>query len=39
MKVLVTGGLGQVGSHVCELLLQRGDSVILGAAHRLDERI
>ena len=28
MKVLVTGGLGQVGSHVCELLLQRGDSVM-----------
>ena len=28
MKVLVTGGLGQVGSHVSELLLQRGDKVV-----------
>lgn len=29
MKVLVTGGCGQVGSHVVELLLKRGDSVIV----------
>ena len=28
MKVLVSGGCGQVGSHVTELLLQRGDEVI-----------
>jgi UDP-glucose 4-epimerase len=28
MKVLVTGGCGQVGSHVTELLLQRGDQVL-----------
>jgi UDP-glucose 4-epimerase len=28
MKILVTGGCGQVGSHVTELLLSRGDSVL-----------
>lgn len=28
MKVFVTGGCGQVGSHVIELLLARGDSVM-----------
>lgn len=28
MKVLISGGCGQVGSHVAELLLQRGDEVI-----------
>jgi nucleoside-diphosphate-sugar epimerase len=28
MKALVTGGCGQVGSHVAELLLARGDAVI-----------
>jgi len=27
MKVFVTGGLGQVGSHVAEMLLARGDKV------------
>jgi nucleoside-diphosphate-sugar epimerase len=27
MKVFVTGGLGQVGSHVAEMLLARGDQV------------
>lgn len=27
MKALITGGLGQVGSHVAELLLARGDEV------------
>lgn len=29
MKVLVTGGLGQFGSHVAEMLLERGDSVMV----------
>lgn len=29
MKILVTGGLGQVGSHVTEMLLDRGDSVLV----------
>jgi nucleoside-diphosphate-sugar epimerase len=29
MKALVTGGCGQVGSHVTELLLARGDSVLV----------
>ena len=28
MKVLITGGYGQVGSHLAELLLARGDTVI-----------
>lgn len=28
MKILVTGGCGQVGSHVVELLLERGDQVL-----------
>lgn len=27
MKVFITGGLGQIGSHVAELLLERGDEV------------
>ncbi len=29
MKVFVTGGLGQVGSHVTEMLLERGDKVLV----------
>ena len=29
MKILVTGGLGQIGSHVTELLLARGDNVVV----------
>ena len=28
MKVFITGGCGQVGSHVSEMLLERGDSVV-----------
>lgn len=28
MKVFVTGGLGQIGSHVIEMLLARGDEVV-----------
>jgi nucleoside-diphosphate-sugar epimerase len=28
-KILVTGGLGQIGSHVAELLLERGDEVLV----------
>jgi nucleoside-diphosphate-sugar epimerase len=29
MKVLVTGGLGQIGSHVVEMFLERGDNVLV----------
>jgi len=29
MKVFVTGGLGQIGSHITELLLDRGDQVLV----------
>ena len=28
-KILVTGGLGQIGSHITELLLARGDKVLV----------
>lgn len=28
MKVFVSGGLGQIGSHVIEMLLERGDQVV-----------
>ena len=27
MKILITGGLGQIGSHVAEMFLERGDQV------------
>ena len=27
MRHLITGGLGQIGSHIAELLLARGDEV------------
>lgn len=29
MKFLITGGLGQIGSHIAEMLLDRGDEVIV----------
>jgi UDP-glucose 4-epimerase len=29
MKVFVTGGCGQIGSHIVELLLERGDEVVV----------
>lgn len=29
MKALITGGLGQIGSHVAEMMLDRGDSVLV----------
>lgn len=29
MKVLITGGLGQIGSHIAELLLEREDKVVV----------
>ena len=28
-KVIVTGGLGQIGSHVAEMLLERGDRIVV----------
>jgi len=28
MKILVTGGCGQIGSHITEILLERGDQVL-----------
>ena len=28
MRVIVTGGLGQIGSHIAELLIARGDEVL-----------
>ena len=29
MKALITGGLGQIGSHVAEMMLERGDDVLV----------
>ena len=29
MKILITGGLGQIGSHVAEMFLDRGDQVLV----------
>ena len=29
MKVFITGGLGQIGSHLAEMLLDRGDQVLV----------
>jgi len=29
MKALITGGLGQIGSHIAELMLARGDDVLV----------
>ncbi len=29
MKILISGGLGQIGSHVAEILLKRGDEVVV----------
>ncbi|MGB0370671.1 MAG: NAD-dependent epimerase/dehydratase family protein [Opitutales bacterium] len=29
MKILISGGLGQIGSHIAELLLARGDHVLV----------
>ena len=29
MKTLITGGLGQIGSHIAEMMLERGDKVLV----------
>jgi len=29
MKTLITGGLGQIGSHIAEMMLERGDEVLV----------
>ncbi len=45
MKYLVTGGAGFIGSHVCDALVARGDSVVVldnlstGISHNLDQLV
>ena len=45
MKYLVTGGAGFIGSHVCDALVARGDSVVVldnlstGLSHNLDHMV
>ena len=45
MKYLVTGGAGFIGSHVCDALVARGDSVVVldnlstGVSHNLDQLV
>jgi len=45
LKYLVTGGAGFIGSHVCDALIARGDSVVVldnlstGVSHNLDQLI
>lgn len=45
MKYLVTGGAGFIGSHVCDALVARGDSVVVldnlstGVSHNLDRLV
>ena len=29
MKTLITGGLGQIGSHIAEMMLERGDQILV----------
>jgi len=29
MKTLITGGLGQIGSHIAEMMLERGDKILV----------
>ena len=29
MRLVITGGLGQIGSHVAEMMLKRGDEVLV----------
>jgi nucleoside-diphosphate-sugar epimerase len=29
MKILITGGLGQIGSHIAEMMLDRGDQILV----------
>jgi UDP-glucose 4-epimerase len=44
-KYLVTGGAGFIGSHVCDALIARGDSVVVldnlstGVSHNLDQLV
>ena len=30
MRYLITGGVGFIGSHLCDELLRRGDDLVLG---------